>query len=189
MPFRFTPLEIAGLVLVEAERFEDRRGFLKETYRRSTFEAAGIAAVFVQDNVSRSGQHVLRGLHYQASPRAQAKLVGVVRGEIFDVAVDLRHGSATYGRWVGVTLSDRNHRMLFVPAGFAHGFCVLSTEADVHYKTSDEYSPEHERGVIWSDPKIGVHWPVKNPIVSARDVALPPLSGLGDDFPGIEVPR
>ena len=189
MPFRFTPLEISGLVLVEAERFEDPRGFLKETYRRSTFEAVGITAVFVQDNVSRSYQHVLRGLHYQASPRAQAKLVGAVRGEIFDVAVDVRRGSATYGQWVGVTLSDRNHRMLFVPAGFAHGFCVLSEEADVHYKISDEYSPEHERGVIWSDPQIGVRWPVRSPIVSARDVVLPPLSELADDFPDLEVPR
>lgn len=186
MPFRFMRLEIEDLVLVEAGGFEDSRGFFKETYKRSEFAAAGIAAVFVQDNVSRSVRGTLRGLHYQIPPRAQAKLVSVIRGEVFDVAVDLRRGSPFYGQWAGVTLSDRNHRLVFVPVGFAHGFCVPSEEADVLYKVTEEYEPGLERGVLWSDPAIGIRWPVQDPILSPRDGRLPLLRDLADGFHYVE---
>ena len=173
MPFRVARLAIPDVVLVEAVMFRDHRGFFKETYRASEFASAGIAAPFVQDNVSRSRKGVLRGLHYQRSPRHQAKLVGVTRGEVFDVAVDLRDGSASYGRWVAAVLSDENHRMLFIPAGFAHGFCTLSDEADVTYKATAEYAPDLEGGIVWNDPDLGVRWPIDNPVLSSRDAALP----------------
>ena len=181
-PFRFTRLEVPDLVLVETDPIDDARGFLKEAYRRSAFEAGGIAATFVQDNVSHSARGVLRGLHYQIPPHAQGKLVGCLRGEIFDVGVDLRRGSPTYGRWAAATLSGGNHRMLYVPVGFAHGFCVLSEDADVLYKLTAEYAPAAERGVRWNDPEIGIRWPVRDPILSARDRALPVLRDLAGAF-------
>jgi dTDP-4-dehydrorhamnose 3,5-epimerase len=147
MPFRFRPLEIPDVILIEARGFPDARGFFTETYKRSEFRANGIADEFVQDNWSRSVKGVLRGLHYQAPPKAQAKLVIVTRGEIFDVAVDLRKGSPTYRRWVGVTLSADERSLLYLPAGFAHGFLTLSEEADVLYKVSAEYAPDLDRGI------------------------------------------
>lgn len=182
MPFRFKRLEIPEAILIELEVFPDERGFFMETYRYSDFAAFGIKEHFVQDNHSRSKKGVLRGLHYQRPPRAQGKLVRVVVGEIFDVAVDIRKGSPWFGRWVGVTLSAENKRMLYIPPGFAHGFCVMSEEAEVVYKVTEEYSPEHDAGILWNDPEIGIRWPVKDPIVSFKDSRLPFLRKAGNDF-------
>ena len=182
MPFLFRRLEIPDVVLVEARKASDTRGFFAESYKQSEFSANGISATFVQDNWSHSVRGVLRGLHYQKQPRAQAKLVMVVRGSIFDVAVDIRKGSSTYGRWVAAELSSDNLRMLYIPVGFAHGFCVLSEEADVLYKVSEEYSPELERGVLWSDRAMGIEWPIPEPILSKKDASLPLLTDADNDF-------
>lgn len=182
MGFRFEPLDLPGVVLIEAQAFEDHRGVFVETYKRSEFETHAIREVFVQDNYSHSTRGVLRGLHYQLHPRAQGKLVCVIRGEIFDVAVDVRWGSPTYGCWTGVPLSAQHRRMLYVPVGFAHGFCTLSEEADVVYKVTAEYAPELERGVLWSDPDLGVRWPVQRPILSSKDEALPLLREVEHNF-------
>jgi dTDP-4-dehydrorhamnose 3,5-epimerase len=182
VPFRFTRLEIPDVILVEALAFPDGRGFFRETYKRSEFAANGIVESFAQDNHSRSRRGVLRGLHYQKRAAAQAKLVGVARGEIFDVAVDIRRSSPTYGRWVAERLSAENHRFLFVPAGFAHGFVVLSDEADVVYKASAEYSRELERGIIWNDPALAIPWPVEDPLLSPQDRRHPPLAEADNDF-------
>ncbi len=182
LPFTFTRLAIPAVVLVEALAFGDTRGYFTETYKRSEFVANGITEAFVQDNASRSTRGVLRGLHYQKDPAAQGKLVGVIRGRIFDVAVDLRHGAETFGRWVGEELSSDNHRLLYVPPGFAHGFCVLGDEADVVYKVTAEYSPAHDRGIRWDDPAVGVAWPVAAPVVSAKDAALPLLAEADNTF-------
>lgn len=164
----FLPTSLPGVVVIEPKMFEDERGFFMETFQQPRFTAAGIDLPFVQDNHSRSQRGVLRGLHYQLR-HAQGKLVRAVRGEIFDVALDLRRGSPTFGRWEGFTLSDRNWRQLYIPPGFAHGFCVVSDGADVLYKTTDVYHPEEERTVVWNDPALAIRWPVGAPIVSARD--------------------
>lgn len=182
MPFRFTQLVIPGLIRVEPQRFEDERGFFMEAYKRSDFSANGIPGPFVQDNYSHSVRGVLRGLHYQKRPKAQGKLVMVIRGKVFDVAVDIRRGSRTYGEWVGEELSSENRRMLYVPEGFAHGFCVLSEEADVVYKVTDEYAPALDRGILWNDPEIGIDWPTTEPSVSAKDARLPLLRDADHDF-------
>jgi len=182
VPFNFKRLSIPDVVLIEARAFEDERGYFMECFKESAFSSIGIDSRFVQDNISHSKRGVLRGLHYQKAPKAQAKLVCVIRGEVFDVAVDIRKGSPTYGCWVGEVLSSENHRMLYVPIGFAHGFCVLSEEADVLYKVTEEYSPEEERGIIWNDPDVGIEWPVKEPILSKRDAELPRLRDADDDF-------
>ena len=166
MPLQFSRLEIPDVVLIRAQAIEDRRGFFIETYKRSAFADAGIPD-FVQDNYSHSVRGVLRGLHYQKRPKAQGKLVGVVRGTIFDVAVDIRRGSPTYRRWVGVTLSGGEHRTLYIPEGFAHGFCVLSDEADVAYKVTEEYAPELDRGIRWNDPDLAIAWPLERPVRTA----------------------
>jgi len=197
MPFKFTRLEILDVVLIEPEVFLDERGFFMESYKYSEFAAFGIKEHFVQDNHSRSTKGVLRGLHYQKPPKAQGKLVRVIVGEVFDVAVDLRlargvrrelpdginkkanvpqgKGSPTYGKWVGVRLSSESKRMLYVPPGFAHGFCVLSEVAEVLYKTTEEYAPEYDAGIRWNDPEIGIRWPIEQPILSPKDAALPTL--------------
>lgn len=175
MPFQFERLQIPELILIKPEVFPDERGFFMETYKYSDFSAFSIKERFVQDNYSCSRKGVLRGLHYQRHPRAQGKLVQVVSGKIFDVAVDIRTDSPTYGKWVGLVLSAENKQMLYIPAGFAHGFCVLSEEARVIYKVTEEYSPQHDTGIIWNDPEIGIRWPVKEPIISIRDTALPLL--------------
>jgi len=175
MPFDFERLVIPEVVRVKPKVFADQRGFFMETYKYSDFAAFGIKEQFVQDNHSRSTKGVLRGLHYQKNPKAQGKLVRVVVGEVFDVAVDIRKGSTTYGKWVGERLSAENKRMLYIPTGFAHGFCVLSDVAEVLYKTTEEYSPVHDAGIRWNDPEIGIHWPIEEPILSAKDAALPPL--------------
>lgn len=182
MPFRFDRLQIPDIVLIEAKRFPDNRGFFMETYKRSEFAAHGIPHTFVQCNYSHSVHGVLRGLHYQKHPQAQGKLVTVLTGQIFDVAVDIRRGSPTYGRWVGEVLSAESGRMLYVPEGFAHGFCVLSQEADVLYMVTDEYAGELERGIVWNDPEIGVQWPIADPVLSARDAELPLLRGADNNF-------
>lgn len=175
MPFRFERLQIPDVILIEPTVFPDERGFFMETYKYSEFAAFGIKERFVQDNHSRSKKGILRGLHYQRLPKAQGKLVRAVVGEIFDVAVDIRKGSPTYGKWVGEKLSAGNIQMLYIPPGFAHGFCVLSEEAEVIYKVTEEFSPEHDAGIIWNDPEIGIDWPIEYPIVSAKDTGLPLL--------------
>jgi dTDP-4-dehydrorhamnose 3,5-epimerase len=192
MPFAFERLEIEDVVLVRARCFADSRGFFAETYKRSEFVANGIREAFVQDNLSHSVRGALRGLHYQAEPDAQGKLVMALRGEIYDVAVDIRRGSPTFGRWLGVTLrgapveegqeaiGGREREMLYVPPGFAHGFCVLSEEADVLYKVTAEYAPALERGIVWDDPDLRIPWPVEVPIVSAKDAGLPRLKEIGN---------
>ena len=182
MPFTFETLRIPDVQLIKPRVFGDARGFFMETYKRTEFEAAGISGAFVQANHSRSARGVLRGLHYQKSPRAQGKLMTVVTGAIFDVAVDIRAGSPTYGAWVGEVLSGDNHHFLYVPPGFAHGFCVLSESVDLIYQVTDEYSPEHERGILWNDPEVGIEWPIQVPELSARDAVQPRLSEADNNF-------
>lgn len=167
---------IEGLLVLEPKVFGDARGFFMESFNARTFaEVTGLKLDFVQDNHSRSGRGVLRGLHYQVR-RPQGKLVRVSQGSVFDVAVDLRRSSPTFGRWYGVELSGENHRQFWVPAGFAHGFYVLSESADFLYKTTDYYAPEHERSLAWNDPTVGVQWPLAGePLLSAKDVAGKPL--------------
>lgn len=182
MPFRFVPLELPGLMLVEPQVFGDDRGFFTETFKASDFAAHGIPGPFVQENYSHSVRGVLRGLHFQKAPAAQGKLVSVICGEIFDVAVDIRRGSPTYGRWVGVTLSAENHCLLYVPVGFAHGFCVLSAEADVVYRVTAEYAPAYDRGIRWDDPALGIAWPVSAPLLSPKDAQWPGLAEADHNF-------
>jgi dTDP-4-dehydrorhamnose 3,5-epimerase len=164
-----TPID--GLLIVEPKKFADPRGVFYEVYSKSRYEQYGIPS-FVQDNHSVSKNGVLRGLHYQTNP-GQGKLVRVTRGEVFDVAVDIRKQSPTYGKWWGLSLSETNNLQLYIPIGFAHGFCVLSESAEVLYKCSDYYSPENERGILWSDPDLAIDWPVKEPILSEKDAVYP----------------
>ncbi|MEE0872463.1 MAG: dTDP-4-dehydrorhamnose 3,5-epimerase [Ruminococcus sp.] len=159
--FIFTKTDIEGVIIVEPKVFGDNRGYFMETYEERKFIEGGITAKFVQDNQSKSSKGVLRGLHSQYK-HAQAKLVRVLKGEVFDVAVDVRKGSATYGKYVGVRLSEENKKQLFIPRGFLHGFLVLSDEAEFVYKCDDFYHPEDEVGVAWNDPKIGIKWPIEN---------------------------
>ncbi|MDT7927952.1 dTDP-4-dehydrorhamnose 3,5-epimerase [Tepidimonas sp.] len=177
MPVTVTPTAIADVLILEPRVFGDARGFFFESFNQRDFEAAtGLRGVtFVQDNHSRSARGVLRGLHYQAPPHAQGKLVRVVRGAVFDVAVDIRPDSPTYGRWVGVELSESNHRQLWIPPGLAHGFLTLSDEADFLYKTTDYYSPAHERCIRWDDPTLAIEWPLggRAPQVSEKDSQAP----------------
>jgi dTDP-4-dehydrorhamnose 3,5-epimerase len=175
MPFEFKTLDIPDVILILPKIFNDTRGFFIESYKYSDFEKAGIRAAFVQDNHSKSIKGVLRGLHYQKSPRAQGKLIRCIRGEIFDVAVDIRKDSPYYGKWVGRSLSEENKEMLYIPQGFAHGFLVLSDTAEILYKTTDEYSPAHDRGIFWNDPAIGIKWGIDEPLVSEKDRNLPML--------------
>jgi dTDP-4-dehydrorhamnose 3,5-epimerase len=171
-----------GVVLVEPEVHGDARGFLLESFSSSEWAELGVRGEFVQDNHSRSRRGILRGLHFQTEP-GQAKLVRCGRGRIFDVAVDLRRGSPTYGQWEGHELDDSSHRQLFVPVGFAHGFCVVSDEADVLYKVSSYYDPATEAGIAWDDPDVGVEWPVSEPQVSERDRNAPRLAEIADELP------
>ncbi len=182
MPFNFEQLEIPEVIRITAKSFSDDRGFFLESFKESEFFANGIKTKFVQDNISHSIKNVLRGLHYQKNPKAQAKLVTVIRGEIFDVTVDIRKGSPTFGRWVAEILSEKNHKSLFVPKGFAHGFCVLSDEADVLYKVDNEYSSENERGIIWNDLTLEINWPTNNPILTKKDLDLPTLNDIDNNF-------
>ncbi len=179
MPFKFEKLEIEDVILVTPKVFSDARGFFAETYKKSEFFANGVNKEFVQDNHSKSTKGVLRGLHYQKKPKAQAKLVRCTSGEIFDVAVDLRKESKTFGRWVGAILSEQNKRMLYIPDGFAHGFIVLSDFAELMYKASDEYSPENDRGIRYDDPDINIDWGIDfQPLVSEKDRNQPYLKDV-----------
>jgi len=175
MPPAFTPFkEMPEVVLVDLVTHGDTRGWFAETYKRSDFARGGIVADFAQDNHSRSiGKHTLRGLHYQAPPQAQAKLVRCSAGEVLDVAVDIRRSSPTFGRHVSVVLSETNHRMLWIPEGFAHGVLTLTQAADVQYKVTREYSPAHDRSIRWDDPAIGIAWPTSAPTLSKKDAAAP----------------
>jgi dTDP-4-dehydrorhamnose 3,5-epimerase len=176
MPLSFEPTDLPGVIVIVPKVFSDGRGFLMETYKRSEFEAAGLRVPLVQENHSRSAWGTLRGLHYQREPKAQGKLVRVVSGEIFDVAVDIRRGSATFGRWIGLSLSAANGKSIYIPPGFAHGFCVTSPDADVIYKTTEEYAPEYEDGIRWDDPALAIAWPIANPTLSPRDQRWPSLA-------------
>jgi len=178
----FTPLAIPDVILVEPDVHRDDRGFFLESYHREKYAAGGIDVDFVQDNHSRSGRGTLRGLHSQIE-HAQGKLVRVVVGEVFDVAVDIRRGSPTFGQWVGQQLSADNFAQLWVPPGFAHGFCVTSEIAEFEYKCTDFYHPEAEIVVAWNDPAIGIDWPIEEPLLSARDADAKPLSEHTDRLP------
>lgn len=175
MPFTFHAMSIDGPVVVEPRVFSDTRGVFFETYKASEFAAAGIVEPLVQSNASVSRAGVLRGLHYQLPPHAQAKLVRCVSGAIFDVAVDIRRGSPTFGRWVGRELSEENRLMLYLPAGFAHGFLTLSPQAEVNYQVSAEYHPSSERGIRYDDPSIGIEWPGDTALLSDKDTTYPAL--------------
>ena len=174
--------KLDGVVLLEPEVHGDARGFMVETFSRDAWAELGVEVEFVQHNHSRSSQGTLRGLHFQTEP-GQAKLVRCPRGRIFDVAVDLRRDSPTYGQWEGHELDDERHRQLFVPAGCAHGFAVLSDEADVAYLLSSLYDPATESGIAWDDPDVGVEWPVDEPLLSERDKAAPRLAEIADTLP------
>jgi len=176
--------ELDGVMIIEPDVFGDHRGFFMETYQGERYCNAGITPAFVQDNLSFSVKNTLRGLHYQIS-RPQAKLVQVITGEIFDVVVDIRAGSSTFGRWLGVRLSEENRHQLFIPTGFAHGFCVLSDTAHFMYKCSDYYIPHDEGGILWSDSTIGIDWPVSAPIISDKDARFASLT----DIPPERLPR
>ena len=178
MPFKFRKMNIPDVILIVPKVFEDERGFFMETYKRENFEKAGIRGEFVQDNHSKSKYGVLRGLHFQYPPFSQAKIVRCIRGIIYDVAVDLRKDSPTFGQYVSAILSEYNRYMLYIPHGFAHGFLVLSEMAEVVYKVDNVYAPDYEGGVIWNDPDININWPIDNPIVSQKDKKWPTLRTL-----------
>ncbi|MFN2611810.1 MAG: dTDP-4-dehydrorhamnose 3,5-epimerase [Solirubrobacterales bacterium] len=173
---------IEGLLLLEPAVYSDDRGFLVEVYRAESWAAAGVDLDFVQENHSRSRGRTLRGIHFQTSP-GQAKLVRCLRGKIWDVAVDLRKGSPTFGQWEGYELSDENHRQMLVPVGFGHGFCALSETADVGYKLSSYYNPETEKGIAWDDPEVGIEWPLEDPLLSERDSSAPSLLEISAELP------
>lgn len=173
--------KLDGILIIEPKVFGDNRGFFLESYNHAKFAEIGIDLTFVQDNHSRSVRGVVRGLHYQIKP-GQDKLVRVVRGSVFDVVVDIRRNSPTFGQWEGFYLSEENKKQVFVPKGFAHGFCVTSEVAEFVYKCSEYYAPADERGIIWNDPAIGVEWPVAEPILSPRDLKLPLLRDTDADF-------
>ncbi|QSQ25088.1 dTDP-4-dehydrorhamnose 3,5-epimerase [Pyxidicoccus parkwayensis] len=171
---RVLPTELPGVLVVEPKVFGDDRGFFMEMFHAKRYADAGIPGPFVQDNYSRSAKGTLRGLHFQ-EPQAQGKLVQVIAGAVYDVAVDVRRGSPGFGKWVAVELSSDNRRQLWIPPGFAHGFCVLSESADFHYKCTTLYAPETERGVLWNDPDLAIPWPVTSPLLSAKDAKAPRL--------------
>lgn len=173
MPFSFEKTPLEGVLIARPRVFDDDRGFFFESYKASEFRAAGIAQAFVQDNHSRSDRGVLRGLHMQRPPHAQAKLVRVTRGSVWDVAVDMRKGSPTFGRWFGLELSETNRTMLFIPRGLAHGFVTLSEQAELQYKCDAEYDKASELGIRWDDPDLAIDWPLADVHVSEKDAALP----------------
>lgn len=176
--------EFEGLFIVEPKVFEDERGYFYESYNRIKLKEQGIDIEFVQDNQSKSGYGVTRGLHYQLNPKAQTKFVRVLHGSIYDVVVDIRKNSATYGKWLGIELSSENKRQLFIPKGFAHGFSVLSEEAVVFYKCDEFYSPEHERGIMFNDPFLNIDWkiPASKVILSAKDTKHPLFNSADNNF-------
>lgn len=172
---KVTPTEIPDVLLIEPQVFGDQRGFFMETFHAKRYGALGIPESFVQDNLSRSVKNTLRGLHFQ-EPQGQGKLVQVLAGSVYDVAVDVRRGSPHFGKWVAVELSETNRRQLWIPPGFAHGFCVLTESADFNYKCTELYAPSAERGIAWNDPQLGIPWPVTAPLLSGKDQKYPPLS-------------
>jgi len=178
MPFEFEKTGIQDVILIKPKVFEDERGFFMETYVKEDFEKAGINVEFIQENHSKSKYGVLRGLHFQREPYAQSKLVRCIKGKILDVAVDIRKNSPNFGKHISAELSEDNKLMLFIPKGFAHGFVVLSEEAEVIYKVDNVYAPDHESGLIWNDEDITIQWPVDNPIISEKDKILPTLKEL-----------
>ena len=180
----FRPLELDCVVVVVPKRFGDHRGFFAETFNKKAFSEAGIAPEFVQDNHSLSAEvGTIRGLHFQVPPKAQAKLVRVVRGAIFDVVVDLRNSSPTFGKWTAAEITAAGGEQIFVPVGFAHGFCTLEPDTEVLYKVSDFYSPDHEIGIRWDDPEIGIRWPLSGaPVLSAKDIKNPLLKDIRQFF-------
>ncbi|MGE7825112.1 dTDP-4-dehydrorhamnose 3,5-epimerase [Paenibacillus sp. NPDC093718] len=176
-------LPISGLILIEPKVHGDHRGFFMESYNESLFKQNGITYNFIQDNHSLSAEPgVLRGLHYQLHPKAQTKLIRVLTGAIYDVIVDIRKSSSTFGQWYGVILSEHNHRQLLVPKGFAHGFCTLVPNTQVLYKVDEYYSPENDRGILWNDPALGIDWPTSNPILSDKDQRHPLLKDAEMNF-------
>ena len=181
---KFVPAEIPGVIIVEPDVHSDVRGFFLETYHADKYRAGGIADVFVQDNHSRSAGGTIRGLHLQLH-RQQGKLIHVIEGAIFDVAVDVRRGSPTFGKWVGVTLSADNFKQCYIPKGFAHGFAVTSPVAQVEYKCTDVYDASSEIGIAWDDPDLGIAWPIADPVLSERDKRHPRLADIADlpEFP------
>lgn len=182
MPFEFEKLEIEGLVLIKPKVFGDNRGFFMESYKKSDFVHNGINCEFIQDNHSKSTKGVLRGLHYQAKPKAQAKLIRCIKGKIYDIVVDLRKNSSTFGKWIKVELSEENNYLFFVPEGFAHGFVVLSDEAELFYKTNAEFSSEHDRGVLWCDKDLNIDWGIDfEPTLSDKDKIQPKLSEINKE--------
>lgn len=178
MPSEFIETTIKGVIIIQPKTFPDNRGEFAELYKYSEFKKAGIVERFVQTNYSKSKKGVLRGLHYQIEPVSQGKLIQVVQGSIFDVAVDIRKESPTFGKWIGVTLTAERKNMLYIPAGFAHGFCVLEDDTHVVYNCTNEYSPEHERGLVWNDPAIGITWPIDTPLIADRDAQYPTLEHI-----------
>jgi dTDP-4-dehydrorhamnose 3,5-epimerase len=184
MPFRFKRFdELLDVATIEPQVIVDVRGWFMETYKRSEFSMLGIPQDFPQDNHSCSVvKGVLRGLHFQKQPAAQGKLVRCVVGEVFDVAVDIRKGSPTYGRWVSTILSGKNRRMIWIPVGFAHGFLTTTDVAEVEYKVTAEYSSAHDRAIRWNDPGIGIEWPIRNPILSRKDSEAPFLKDADNNF-------
>lgn len=179
MPFSFEKLDIEGLTVITPKVFGDERGFFMETYQEDDFKANGLNDTFIQDNHSMSMRGVLRGLHYQIEPNAQAKLVRVTRGAVWDVAVDIRKDSPTFGKWYGLVLSEENKKMLYIPSGFAHGFLTLEDNTHFVYKCSNNYAPQSEGGIVWNDTELNINWPIEDTmdiIVSAKDQELPPLT-------------
>jgi len=181
MAIKFTTTSLPGVILIEPQVFEDPRGFFIETFHKKKYAVEGVDRVFVQDNHSHSKRDTLRGLHYQLR-HAQGKLVYVVAGEIFDVAVDIRRGAPTFGKWSGAYISAENKRQLYIPEGFAHGFSVLSETADVIYKCTDLYTPGDEYGIFWADPAIDIDWKVKSPVLSKKDSQNPELSQVTEEL-------
>jgi len=181
---KISETKLPGVLIFEPKVFSDDRGFFLETWSQQRYHEAGISSPFVQDNVSLSQKGTLRGLHFQ-HPHGQGKLVQVLSGEIMDAAIDIRLGSPTFGQWVSVILSQSNHKQVYIPPGFAHGFCVISDTAIFAYKCTDYYDPSAEGGVIWNDPDIGIRWPIENPILSAKDARCPRLK----DIPHESLPR
>jgi dTDP-4-dehydrorhamnose 3,5-epimerase len=180
---KVTESEIKGLLMIEADSFGDQRGYFMETWHRERYSQCGIKEDFVQDNLSYSEHGVLRGLHFQ-NPQGQGKLVYVIKGEVYDVAVDIRKGSPTFGKWEGHYLSDENRRQLYIPPGFAHGFCVTGESALLAYKCTDFYNRETEKGLLWNDPDLGIKWPLEEPLLSEKDLVLPRLKDFKEDqFP------
>ena len=175
-----TRTQLDGILILEPKVFSDGRGRFLETWSKERYEEAGIGCQFVQDNISYSVKGTLRGLHFQ-NPHGQGKLVQVYKGKVFDVAVDIRLSSPSFGKWIGVELSEDNHRQMYVPAGFAHGFCVLSDSAIFSYKCTDYYTPSCEGGIIWNDPEIGIEWPVDKPLLSDKDMAYQTISEISED--------